>query len=149
MIKWLKEMLLLNILLLPPMLLFPAICLTLAAHPDPLAPQLCFWFGPLSAGFWVLVYSQLSAAPRRQGAQAVRQWRQDHGGLLVTSAKATCWMFFGIVASFFAEVAFIVAFKHVPYEAFDGTARLRLWLCLFPFACYFPLFPAWVWRRAW
>lgn len=147
MMKWLKQMLLLNAVLLPLMVAFPAICLTLAAHPDPLAAQLCFWFGPLSAGFWVLVYSQLSSAPWRRGAQAVRQWRQDHGGLLVTSAKATCWMFFGIVTSFFAEVAFIVAFKHVPYGAFDGTARLRLWFALFPLACYFPLLPAWVWRR--
>ena len=147
MIKWLRELLLLNILLVPPMVLFPAICLKLAAHPDPLAAQLCFWFGPLSAGFWVLVYSQLTSAPWRRGAQAVRQWRKDHGGLLATAARATCWMFFGIVASFFAEVAFMVAFKHVPYEAFDGAARLRLWLCLFPFACYFPLLPAWLWRR--
>jgi hypothetical protein len=58
MIRWLKEMLLLSILLVPPMVVFPAICLTLAGHPDPLAAQLCFWFGPLSAGFYVLVYSQ-------------------------------------------------------------------------------------------
>jgi hypothetical protein len=56
----------------------------------------------------------LSSAPWRQGAEAVREWRHDHGGLLVTSATATCWMFFGIVASSFAEVAFMVASKHVP-----------------------------------
>ena len=147
MIKWFREMLLLNILLVPPMVFFPAICLTLALRPHPDAALVCVFFGPLSAGFWVLVYSQLSSAPWRRGAQAVRQWRQDHGGLLVTAAKATCWMFFGIVASFFAEVAFMVAFKHVPYEAFDGTARLRLWFALFPLACYFPLLPAWLWRQ--
>lgn len=47
MVKWLKEMLLLNILLVPPMVFFPAICLTFAAHPDPLAAQICFWFGPM------------------------------------------------------------------------------------------------------
>ncbi len=147
MMKWLKQMLLLNAVLLPPMVAFPAICWALAMRPDPDAALVCVFFGPLSAGFWVLVYSQLSSAPWRQGAEAVREWRHDHGGLLVTSAKATCWMFFGIVASFCAEVAFMVAFKYVPYKAFDGEARLRLWLSLFPFACYFPLLPAWLWRR--
>jgi hypothetical protein len=147
MIRWLKEMLLLSILLVPPMAMFPVICWLLAAHPDWDAALACVFFGPLSAGFWVLIYSQLSSAPWRLGADAVRQWRRDRGSLLVTAVKATCWMCFGIVASFFAEVAFMVAFKHVPYEAFDGTARLRLWLCLFPFACYFPLLPAWLWRR--
>ncbi len=37
MMRWLKEMLLLNILLVPPMLLFPVLCLLplFAAHPDP------------------------------------------------------------------------------------------------------------------
>lgn len=147
MIRWLTGTLLLSILLVPPMAMFPVICWLLAAHPDGDAALACVFFGPLSAGFWVSIYSQLSSAPWRRGPQAVRQWRQDHGGLLVTSAKATCWMFFGIVTSFFAEVAFMVAFKHVPYEVFDGTARLRLWFALFPLACYFPLLPAWLWRR--
>jgi hypothetical protein len=77
----------------------------------------------------------------------VRQWRRDRGGLLVTAVKATRWMCFGIVASFFAEVTLMAAFKYVPYKAFDGEARLRLWLSLFPLVCYFPLVPAWLWRR--
>jgi hypothetical protein len=38
MMKWLKEMLLLNLLLVPPMIFFPALCWLLAAHPDPTAP---------------------------------------------------------------------------------------------------------------
>jgi hypothetical protein len=80
MIRWLKEMLLLNILLVPPMVLFPAICLTLAAHPDPLAAQLCFWFGPLSAGFWVLVCSQWSSALAWQRMGQLHQWPTGHGG---------------------------------------------------------------------
>ena len=78
MLKWLKQMLVLNILLVPPMVFFPAIYLTLAAHPDPLAAQLCFWFGPLSAGFWVLVYSQWSSAMawRRMGRVAALRHRR-------------------------------------------------------------------------
>jgi hypothetical protein len=147
MIKWLKEMVLLNILLLPPMVFFPAICLTLAAHPDALAAQLCFWFGPLSAGFWVLVYSQWSSAHAWNKMGRLHEWRRDHGGLLVTVTKATAWMFLGLFGSFLCEIAFLIAFRCVPYVMFDGTARLRLWFAVFPFACYFPLFATWVWRR--
>jgi len=147
MIRWLKEMLLLNLLLLPPMIFFPAICWLLAAHPNPGWAQVCFWLGPLSAAFWTLVYSQLSSAPWRQGAAAVRQWRHDHGGLLVTVTRATAWMFVGLFGSFFCEIAFLFAFRRVPYAMFDSTARLRLWLALLPFATYFPLVPAWIWRR--
>ena len=56
MIRWLKEMLLLNILLVPPMVFFPAICLMLAAHPNPLAAQLCFWMALFPfAGYFPLV----------------------------------------------------------------------------------------------
>ena len=142
MMRWLKEMLLLNILLVPLMVFFPAICWLLAAHPDPTAAQACFWFGPLSAAFWMLVYTQLSSVPWRQGAEAVRQWRRDHGGLLVTVTKATCWMFFGLLGSFACEVLFMLAFRrYVP----GGT--LRLWLAVFPIACYAPLLAAWAWRR--
>ena len=50
MIRWLKEMLLLNIMLVPPIVFFPAICWLLAAQPDPIAAQACFWFAPLRAG---------------------------------------------------------------------------------------------------
>jgi len=141
MIQWLKQMLLINAVLLPPMLLFPAICLTLAAHPDHLAAQLCFWFGPLSAGFWVLVYSQWSSAMAWQRMGRLHHWRSDHGGFAHTLPRACGWLFFGIVGSFAAEVIFAFAFRLVP----GGT--LKLWLTLFPFACYFPLFVTWAWRR--
>jgi len=149
MIKWLKQMLLLNAVLLPPMLLFPALCLLpiFAAHPDPGWAQACFWFGPLSAGFWVLVYSQWSSAMAWQRMGRLHEWRRDHGGLLVTVTKATAWMFLGLFGSFLCEIAFLMAFRRVPYAMFDGTARLRLWFALFPLACYFPLVPAWLWRR--
>src|SRR5580658_9359857 len=68
MIRWLKEVLLLSILLLPPMIFFPAICWVLAAHPDRTAAQALLWVGPWSAAVWTLIYSQLSAVPWRQGA---------------------------------------------------------------------------------
>jgi len=149
MIRWLKQMLLINILLLPPMLLFPAICWLplFATHPEPGWAQACFWFGPLSAAFWTLVYSQWSSAMAWQRMGRLREWRRDHGGLLVTATKATAWMFLGLFGSFLCEIAFLIAFRRVPYAMFDGTARLRLWFTLFPVACYFPLFATWVWRR--
>ena len=33
----------------------------------------------------------------------MRQWREAHGGLLVTSIKATVWMFGGLFLSYAAE----------------------------------------------
>ena len=103
MIKWLREMLLLSILLGPPMVFFPAICWLLAAHPDPTAAQACFWFGPLSAGFWVLVYSQWSSAMAWQRAGRLKQWREDHGGILRTIPRACGWMFGALFFSYLAE----------------------------------------------
>ena len=59
MIRWIKEMLLLNILLVPPMVFFPALCLLppLLVWRSPGEDwsgfaQLLFWFGPFSAAFW-------------------------------------------------------------------------------------------------
>jgi hypothetical protein len=143
MIRWVEEMLLLNILLVPPMIFFPVICLTLAAHPVPLAAQLCFWFAPLSAGFWVLVYSQWSSAMAWQRMGRLHQWRSDHDGFLCTIPRACGWLLFGIVGSFLCEVAFAVVFRFVPH----CESRLGLWMALFPFAAYFPLVPTWLWRR--
>lgn len=147
MIRWLKEMLLLNLLLLPPMAFLPFVCVALAVRPDPGMALPLFFFAPLSAGFWVLVYSQWLSAMAWQRAGRLKQWRSDHGGLLCTIPRACGWLLFGIVASFLSEIAFMLAFMSVPHGMFDGEARLRLWLSLFPVACYFPLVPAWVWRR--
>ena len=108
---------------------------------------MCFWFGPLSAAFWILVYSQWSSARAWQRMGRLHEWRRDHGGLLVTVTKATAWMFLGLFGSFLCEIAFLIAFRRVPYAMFDSAARLRLWFALFPLACYFPLFAAWAWRR--
>jgi len=143
MIRWLKEMLLLNILLVPLMVLFPAICWLLAAHPDPTAALALFWFAPLSAGFYVLVYSQWSSAHAWNKMGRLRQWREDHGGFLCMIPRACGWLLVGIVGSFLCEVAFAVAFRFVPH----CESRLGLWMALFPFAAYFPLVPTWLWRR--
>ena len=84
---------------------------------------------------------------RWQRMGRLHDWRRDHGGLLVTVTKATAWMFLALFGSFLSEIAFLIAFRRVPYAMFDGTARLRLWFAVFPLACYFPLFATWVWRR--
>jgi hypothetical protein len=68
MIRWLKEMLLLSILLVPPMVFFPAICWSLALRPHRDATLVCVFFGPLSAGFWVLVQQRnIQRAPQHVG----------------------------------------------------------------------------------
>lgn len=70
-----------------------------------------FWLGPWSCCFWVLIYSQLSAVPWRQGANAVHQWREAHGGLLHTSIIATGWMFGALFFSYAAEFLLIVTLR--------------------------------------
>jgi len=105
--------------------------------------QAFFWTAPLSAGFWVLVYSQWSSAHAWNKMGRLKQWRDDHGGFLCTIPRACGWLLFGIVGSFLCEVAFGFAFRFVPH----CESRLRLWMALFPFAAYFPLLPAWLWRR--
>lgn len=73
MIKWLKQILLLNVVLLPPKLLFPALCILplFAQHADPAWMQTLF--GPLSAMFWTLLYSQWSSAMAWQGIGRLHQ----------------------------------------------------------------------------
>jgi hypothetical protein len=66
----------------------------------------------------------------------VRQWREAHGGLLVTSAKATVWMFGALFLSYIAE--FLLVF------AAQSAAISRMWL---PAATYSPLLACWLWRR--
>jgi hypothetical protein len=141
MIRWPKEMLLFNILLVPPIVFFPAICLTPAAHPHPLAAQLCFWFGHLSAGFWVLVYSQWCSAMAWQRVWRLHQWRSDHGGFAHTLPRACGSPLLGVVASFLAEVAFCLAFRRF------APGDERFWFQLFPLAALSPLLPRWLWRR--
>ena len=111
----------------------PVAALWLCRTPD--GAQFLFWAGPWSCCFWVLIYSQLSAAPWRQGAEAVRQWREAHGGLLVTSAWATCWMFGSLFLSYTVEFLLLIVAR--------GAASSRGWL---PVATYSPLAFALCWR---
>jgi len=147
MIKWLREMVLLNVVLLPPTLLFPALCLLpiFAAYTEPGWAQAYFWFAPLSAAFWTSVYSQWSSARAWQRISRLHEWRRDHSGLLVTVTKAIVWMFLGLFGSFLSEIAFLITSRRLPYAMFERTAWLRL--ALFPLACYFPLLATCAWRR--
>jgi hypothetical protein len=112
----------------------PVAALWLCRTPD--GAQLLFWLGPWSCCFWVLIYSTLSSAPWRQGAEAVRQWREAHGGLLVTSVKATVWMFGALFLSYLAEFLLLFADR--------SAASNGAWL---PVATYSPLAFVWAWRR--
>ena len=134
MVKWLLKSLLILAVFVPFATALPVAALWLCRTPD--GAQFLFWTGPWSCCFWVLLYSQLSACPWRQGAEAVRQWREAHGGLLVTSVKATVWMFGALFASYAAE--FLLLFLG------RGAAFSRMWLPLFT---YSPLAFAWLWRR--
>ena len=134
MLKWLLKSLLVLVVFVPTAAALPLAALSLCRTPD--GAMAVFWLGPWSCCFWVLISSQLSAAPWRQGAEAVRQWREAHGGLLVTSAKATVWMFGALFLSYIAE--FLLVF------AAQSAAISRMWL---PAATYSPLLACWLWRR--
>ena len=108
----------------------PLAAMSLCRTPD--GAMAVFWLGPWSCCFWVLIYSQLSAAPWRQGAEAVREWRAEHGGLLHTSIFACGWMFGALFFSYVAEGAFLFLTRS---------------FAMLPLATYSPLAFAWCWRR--
>lgn len=93
-----------------------------------------FFFAPISCGVVVLFYSQLSSVHVWNRRGRLKEWREDHGGLIATCFRSTCWLFGSIFLSFAAEFAFIFTFS---------SARFR-WLAL---ATYSPLFFCWLWRR--
>ena len=134
MLKWLLKSLLVLVIFIPVATCLPLAALSLCRTPN--GAMTVFWLGPWSCCFWVLIYSQLSAAPWRQGAAAVREWREQHGGLLATSMWATAWMFGALLFSYAAE--FLLLFLG------RGAAFSRMWL---PVATYSPLVFVWVWRR--
>jgi hypothetical protein len=133
-IRSLARSLLVLVIFVPVAAALPLAALSLCRTPD--GAMVVFWAGPWSCCFWVLIYSQLSAAPWRQGAEAVRQWREAHGGLLVTSVKATVWMFGALFLSCLAE--FLLLFSN------RSATSHRAWL---PVATYSPLALVWAWRR--
>ena len=65
MLKWLLKSLLILAVFVPFATALPVAALWLCRTPD--GAQFLFWTGPWSCCFWVLIYSQLSAAPWRQG----------------------------------------------------------------------------------
>ena len=130
MIKGLLKSLIILIAFVPVATCLPLAALSLCRTPD--GAEFLFWAGPWSCCFWVLIYSQLSNVPWRQGADAVRQRRQEQGGLLVASAKATCWMFGALFFSYCAEGVLLF------------LTRSPAWL---PAATYSPLAFVWLWRR--
>jgi hypothetical protein len=134
MLKWLLKSLLVLAVFVPFATALPVAALWLCRTPN--GAQLLFWLGPWSCCFWVLIYSTLSTAPWRQGADAVREWREAHGGLLITSMWATAWMFAALFFSYLAE--FLLVFL-----ARSGSFG-RMWL---PAATYSPLAFCWVWRH--
>jgi hypothetical protein len=134
MLKWLLKSLLVLVVFVPTAAALPLAALSVCRTPD--GAMAFFFIGPWSAAFWTLIYSQLSSAPWRHGAEAVRQWREAHGGLLVTSVKATVWMFGALFLSYLAEFLLLFADR--------SAASDRAWL---PVATYSPLALVWAWRR--
>jgi hypothetical protein len=119
---------------IPLMAAFPLAAVALSRAPT--GAQILFWAGPWSAAFYTLIYSVLSAAPWRLGGAAVRQWRYEQGGLLVTSLHATGWMFFGLIASYAADFLMLFLVRPSP----SGRALL-------PLFTYSPVAFCWCWRR--
>jgi hypothetical protein len=130
-IRSLLKSLLILAVFVPFAMSLPVVAVWLCRTPD--GAQFLFWTGPWSCCFWVLIYSQLSAAPWRRGRAAVHRWREANGGLLHTSIIATGWMFGALFCSYAAEFLLIV------------TTRGAVWL---PVATYSPLAFCWLWRKA-
>jgi hypothetical protein len=102
------------------------------------------WVTPLSVGFWMVVLCHWHSIRlwQREGkftGTFGSEWREAHGGIVLTNVKSMCFMVLGLFGSFLFEILFLIAFKHVPFEMFDGAARFRLWFALFPFAAFLPV----------
>ena len=131
MLKWFLKSLLILIIFVPFATFLPLAAVAMMRSPE--GAEFWFWVAPWSCCFWVLIYSTLSACPWRQGAEAVHQWREAHGGLLHTSIIATGWICGALFFSYAAEFLLIV------------TTRGAVWL---PVATYSPLAFCWLWRKA-
>lgn len=134
MLKWLLKSLLILIIFVPFATLLPLAAMRMMRTPE--GAQVWFWIAPWSCCFWTLIYSTFSGIPWRQGAEAVRLHREAHGGLLIASAWATCWMFGALFFSYVAEFLLVFLARSGPFG--------RMWL---PAATYSPLAFCWVWRR--
>ena len=134
MLKWLLKSLLILAVFVPFATALPVAALWLCRTPG--GAQFLFWAWPWSCCFWVQIYSQLSAAPWRQGAEAVHRWREANGGLLHTSVIACGWTFGALISSYVVEFTMLFLFRPSP------SAR-----ALLPVFTYSPLCFAWCGRR--
>ncbi|MGH9739251.1 MAG: hypothetical protein ACRD4X_11805 [Candidatus Acidiferrales bacterium] len=133
MMKWLKGVLLVNILLVPIMAFIPLVCVPLVRSPE--GAEAVFLLGPLSAGFYTLVYSQWSSAMVWQRKGRLRQWRADHGDIFLTVPRACGWLFGAIFFSYAAEAGFLLAFRSVSLLPFATYSPRRVLLALEEEAC--------------
>jgi len=132
-IKWFAKTLLIAAIFIPVATALPLAAFHLCRTAD--GATVFFFIAPWSCCFWVLLYSQLSASKFWLGAEHVRQWREEHGGLLHTSLWACGWMFGSLFFSYVAE--FLLVFL---VRGASGRALL-------PFFTYLPLAFCWAWRR--
>lgn len=109
--------------------------------------QTFFWTAPLSCAFYMVLSCHLHSVHQWGLMGRLEYWRHDHGGIVRTVGKSTGFMVLGLFGSFFFEILFLIAFKYVPFEMFNGTSRFVLWFALFPFAAYAPVILLWLWRR--
>lgn len=149
MLRRLGAFLALNIVLLPIMVFCPllyAVALVLAVG-IPQAnlsyfAELLIWIGPLSCAFYMCVSCHWNTVRKAQSEGRLSTWRDgEGGGVLVTVAKSTAYLFVGLVGSFLFEVAFASVFR-------ISSSNQRVWFALLPFATYAPVLLLWL-SRAW
>ena len=151
--KSLVELIVLNIVLVPLMVLGPLFYVIpffcIAANPQDnfsgLA-QLYFWLGPLSCAFYTLVSCHWQTVRKAQREGRQKMWRETEGGIVCTVAKSTFYMFFGLFGSFSFEVAFAFLFRLHPGNPWN----LALWFAMLPFATFAPVILLWLrrWQRS-
>ena len=149
--RFLIRLVLLNIVLVPLMVLGPLFYLLpftlIAVSPRSnfsWLAQAYIWLGPLSCAFWMLLSCHWETVRRAQRERRLATWRDSEGGFVCTVTKATVYMFAGLFASFFFEVAFAFVFR----LRSGNPYRAALWFALLPFATFAPVILLWLRRWA-
>jgi len=149
---YLIKLVVLNLLLMPFMLLAPVIFFGFPLfltwrnpHGDfsGLA-QLCFWLGPVSCAFWMLISCHLETVRWANREDRLETWRDAEGGIARTVTKATAYMFAGLFGSYFFELALLLIFVLLRFRC-----SLGLRFALLPFATFAPVILLWLrrWMR--
>jgi hypothetical protein len=151
-VRFLVQMLVLNIVLVPIMVLGPLLYVIpffcIAANPQDdfsgLA-QVYFWLGPLSCAFWMLVSCHWPTVRRAQREGRLATWRESEGGIVCTVLKAFVYMVLGLLGSFAFGIAFSVVFNFRPGNPYGEM----LWFAILPFATFAPVILLWLsrWMR--